>query len=259
MMDRPLQGKRILVTRARHQAGRLSTELEKLGATPIEIPAIEILPPESFSALDAALTNLNRYQWLILSSVNAVHALRDRMTVLGISAADFSGIRIAVVGATTARALREVGLPVSITPKEYVAESLLNALPADLNGARILIVRAAVARDLIPDALAPRGACADIAEAYRTVLPQDSIAKLSQALENHPPHAATFASSSAVTNFFRLLRAAGYDRPPSGVPAISIGSVTTQTLRDHDWEPAAEAAPHDIPGLTAATVRALSR
>lgn len=254
----PLSGKRILVTRARHQASQLSAELARLGAIPIEIPAIEILPPESFHALDAALTNLARYQWLIISSVNAVRSFRDRAAALGITPADFSHLKIAAIGSTTARALAEAGLAPSITPREYVAESLLESLPEDMAGSRVLIARAAIARDVVPEVLAGRGAHVDIAEVYRTVLPPDSITRLSEAFADQPPHAATFASSSAVTNFFALLRAAAYDQPPNGTLAVSIGPITSQTLRDHGWPPAAEAAPHDILGLAAATVRALA-
>lgn len=255
----PLSGKRILVTRARHQAGQLSAELARLGATPIEIAAIEILPPESFHALDAALANLDRYQWLIVSSANAVHALRDRASALGIAPAGFSHLKVAAVGSTTARVLGEAGLTASITPREYVAESLLEALPEDMAGSRVLIARAAIARDMVPDALSGRGAHVDIAEAYRTVLPPDSVSKMAEALAGLSPHAATFASSSAVANFFALLRAAGYEQPPNGILAVSIGPITSQTLRDHGWAPAAEADPHDIPGLAAATVRALNQ
>lgn len=253
----PLLGKRILVTRARHQAGQLSAELARLGATPIEIPAIEILPLESFRALDAALADISRYQWLIVSSANAVRALRDRAAALGITAAAFSHLKVAAVGSTTARALAEAGLTASIIPREYVAESLLEALPKDMAGARVLIARAAVARDVVPEALSIRGAHVDIAEAYRTILPPDSVSRLAEALASQSPHAATFSSSSAVTNFFALLRAAGYEQPPDGTRAVSIGPITSQTLRDHGWPPAAEADPHDIPGLAAATARLL--
>lgn len=253
----PLSGKRILVTRARHQAGQLSEELRKLGATPIEIPAIEILPPESFQALDAALANLGLYQWLIVSSANAVRALRDRAAALGVTAPDFSHLKVAAVGSTTARTLGEAGLTPSITPREYVAESLLEALPEDMAGSRVLIARAAIARDVVPEALSGRGAHVDIAEAYRTVVPPDSAAKLAEVFAGQPPDAATFASSSAVTNFLHFIQKQELSRVIDGLPAISIGPITSQALRDHGWEPAAEADPHDIPGLVAATVRAL--
>lgn len=254
----PLAGKRILVTRARSQAGRLSEELRKLGAEPMEIPAIEIVPPESFEALDAAIGNLAKFDWLIVTSTNAVGAVRERCEKLGVAAEKFSALKIAAIGATTARALEEAGLPAMVTPKEYVGESLVEALANGADGARVLIVRAAVARDVIPDALAGRGARVEVVEAYRTVVPEESVARLAEAFAGEPPEAATFTSSSTVTNFFHLLRAAGLGRPPDGMLAVSIGPITSQTLREHGWEPAAEADPHDVAGLAAATVRALS-
>ena len=253
----PLAGKRILVTRARRQAGRLSEELSRLGAEPIEIPAIEIVPPASFEALDAAVEDPARFDWLIVTSTNAVRAIRERCEKLGIAAEKFSCLKIAAIGATTARALEEAGLQVSVTPKEYVGESLVEALANRADGARVLIVRAAVARDVIPEALAGRGARVEVVEAYRTVVPEESVARISELFAGTPPEAATFTSSSTVTNFFHLLGAAGESRQPSGMLAVSIGPITSGTLREHGWEPAAEADPHDVAGLVAATVRAL--
>jgi uroporphyrinogen-III synthase len=254
----PLAGKRILVTRARHQAGQLSIELKKLGAEPIEVPAIEIVPPESFAALDAALQNSQQFDWLIVTSANAARAIRERCDTLGIAPASLWHLKIAAIGAPTGRALSEAGLSVSITPKEYIAESLLEALGQQAANTRVLIVRAAVARDIIPETLTGQGARVTIAEAYRTVIPQDSIAQIAELFSGPPPNAATFTSSSTVTNFFALLWAAGFRNPPDGALAISIGPITSQTLRDHGWEPAAEADPHDIAGLVTATVRALN-
>jgi uroporphyrinogen-III synthase len=256
----PLAGRRILVTRARHQAGQLSSQLAALGAEVVEIPAIEILPPESFEALDAALRGLSQYEWLIVTSANTVRSLRDRMAAAGVGSRDFSLLKIAAVGSGTAHALRELGLAVHVTPEEYVAESLLAALGDQLRGARVLLARASVARDIIPQTLAARGAQVDVVDAYRTVIPADSakqIAHLFSSAETSP-HAATFTSSSTVTNFFHLLQSAGIDKAPAGMRAISIGPITSQTLRDRKWEPAAEAEPHDLPGLVRAAVEALS-
>ena len=252
----PLAGRRILVTRARRQAGQLSAELAKLGADVIEIPAIEILPPESYAALDAALRNLHELQWLIVTSANAVRAVVERCAAMEIPAADFSHLQIAAIGSKTASALDETGLFASVIPKEYVAESLLEALADRADGARVLIARAAVARDVIPETLAQRGAWVDVVDAYRTVIPDESAAKMRGVFSCAPPDAATFASSSAVTNFFHLLGAAGLARPDAML-AVSIGPITSQTLREHGWETAAEANPHDVAGLVAATVRAI--
>ena len=255
----PLEGRRILVTRARHQAGRLSDELVRLGAKAIEIPAIEIVPPSTFAPLDEALKEPDRFDWLILTSVNAVKALRDRCAEFGIGLEGLRRWEVAAVGATTLRAMEDWGLQVSLSPREYVAESLVEALGERASGKRVLIVRAAVARDVIPDALRERGAEVAIAEAYRTVIPEESVQKIGELLRGSPPDAATFTSSSTVTNFFRLFRAAGIDERPEGMRAISIGPITSQTLHDFGWEPAAEADPHDIAGLVAATVRALAQ
>lgn len=253
----PLTGKRVLVTRARHQAGQLSYELERLGAEAIEIPAIEVVFPLSFGPLDNALRNLRRYKWLIVTSVNAVRAIQDRRAVLQFSTAEFANVKIAAVGSSTARALTEAGLTVAVTPKEYVAEALARALPEQMTGERVLIARAAIARDVVPDALAERGAKVDVVEAYRTVVPQESVEKLRELFAAGGLDAATFTSSSTVANFFRLMREAGFERQPDGLRAISIGPITSHTLREHGWEPAAEADPHDVAGLLAAAVRGL--
>jgi uroporphyrinogen-III synthase len=254
----PLAGRRILVTRARHQAGQLSTQLAELGAEVIEIPAIEILPPDSWDPLDTALRNLLQYQWLIVTSANTIKSISERLAALDLGTSSLEHLKITAVGSATARALSDAGLKVSITPDEYIAESLVAAIGDQVRGERVLIARAAVARDVIPDALARAGAQVDVVEAYRNVIPEDSIRRIAEVLApGQPlPDAATFTSSSTVTNFFHLLHAAGLERP-AWMPAISIGPITSQTLRDHGWQPAAEADPHDIPGLITAVVRSL--
>lgn len=254
----PLAGKRILVTRARHQAGKLSSRLAVLGAEVIEIPAIEILAPLSWEPLDAALRNLQQYQWLLVTSANAVRFIRERLAALDITATSFSHLKIAAIGSTTAAALEDLGLTISTTPEEYVAEALVASIGDRAGNARVLIARAAIARDVIPEALKQIGAQVDVVEAYRTLIPESSIIHIAEVFAPGcpPPHAATFTSSSTVTNFFQLLRAAGLTLPNT-TRAISIGPITSQTLRDHGWQPSAEADPHDIRGLVEATVCAL--
>jgi uroporphyrinogen-III synthase len=254
-----LSGHRILVTRARHQAGQLSAQLIELGAEVIEIPAIEILPPESWEPLDRALRNAQQYQWLIVTSANTVKSIAERLAALGLPASHLGHLKIAAVGPATTRALAEAGLSVAITPKEYVAESLVSAIGDHVRGCRVLIARAAVARDVIPDALGAAGVQVDVVDAYRNIIPESSIHRIAEVFApgHPPPRAATFTSSSTVTNFFHLLRAAGLERPQPML-AISIGPITSQTLRDHGWDPGAEADPHNIPGLIGAIVRTLS-
>ncbi|HLJ79805.1 MAG TPA: uroporphyrinogen-III synthase [Acidobacteriaceae bacterium] len=253
-----LSGRTILVTRARHQAGRLAEALRARGAMVLEIPAIAIEPPPSYAALDAALRDIAACDWLIVTSANGVEALRGRMTEMDIAAEAFGNVQVAAVGSATAAALHAMGLHVALTPKEYVAESLVEELGDRAAGQRVLLVRAIVARDVIPDALRRRGATVDVVDAYRTVIPAESVTAVRTILGagGHAPDAATFTSSSTVTNFTALLREAGVALP-LGMKAISIGPVTSATLREIGWEPAAEADPHDLQGLVAAVVRAL--
>ncbi len=236
----------------------MSEKLRALGAEIIEIPAIEIVPPESFADLDLALGNLSQYQWLIVTSGNGAHALGERMRVLGIEPVAFAGLKIAAVGSATKRALEELGLQVAVTPKEYVAESLVEALGYEVRGQRVLLARAAVARDVIPHVLQARGATVDVADAYRTVIPEESVTAVRTifAAAGPIPDAATFTSSSTVTNLLNLFREAGVGVPRE-MKAVSIGPVTSGTLRENGWEPAAEADPHDLGGLVEAAVRAL--
>jgi uroporphyrinogen-III synthase len=255
----PLAGRTILVTRARHQAGRLAEALRQVGAEVVEIPAIAIVPPDSYAELDRALGNLAQYAWLIVTSANAVEALRARLAVVGIPAEALAHLKIAAVGSATAAALRELGLAVAVTPAEYVAESLVEALGSRVDGQRVLLARAAVARDVIPDALRARGATVDVVDAYRTVIPEESVTAIRTIFgpNGRVPDAATFTSSSTVTNFAALLRAADVVAP-AGMKTVSIGPVTSGTLRELGWEPAAEADPHDLAGLVAAVTNALA-
>jgi uroporphyrinogen-III synthase/uroporphyrinogen III methyltransferase/synthase len=253
----PLAGRRVLVTRAAHQAGKLSDGLRALGAEPVEVPVLEILPPASFELLDAALHQLDSYDWLILTSANAVRALSERAAALEIALAQPARLKVAAVGEATASAARKAGLQVAFVPETYVAESLVDGLLQSLqnqtSSQRILLARAAVARDVIPDALRAAGAEVDVVDAYRNVLPEAAPEQLRQALQTGLD-AATFTSSSSATHLAEAARAAGVAWPFAAVPAVSIGPITSQTLRDLGWPPAAEADPSDIPGLIAALV-----
>jgi uroporphyrinogen-III synthase len=225
----------------------------------IEIPAIEIAPPESYAALDAALGDLSQYRWLIVTSANGAQALRERIAAVGIDPRAFPHLQVAAVGSATAQALRDAGLAVAVTPREYVAESLLEALGERTRGERVLLARAAVARDVIPDALRAQDAKVDVADAYRTVIPANSVAAIRTIFGSggQIPDAATFTSSSTVTNFIALLREARVT-VPAAMKAVSIGPITSATLRENGWEPAAEADPHDLSGLVDAVVRAVT-
>jgi uroporphyrinogen-III synthase len=249
---------RILVTRAAHQASKLSEGLRALGAEPVEVPVLEIRPPEDLRPLDQALGALASYDWLIFTSANTVQALRDRAQLLNMPLTPSARTKIAAIGSSTAAALHNAGLKVDFVPVTYAAESLISNPKSYWPGQRVLLARASVARDVIPDALRANGATVDVIDAYRNVLPADAPEKLRIALAGKLD-AATFTSSSSVTHLAEAAKQVDLPFPPTQLPAISIGPITTQTLREHNWAPAAEATPHDIPGLIAAVAKFFSR
>ncbi len=254
----PLAGCRVLVSRARKQAGALSSALRELGCDVIEIPFIEIRRPRSYRPLDAALRGLAGYDWLILTSVNGVDALFDRMTKKRLQPSALSHLKIAAIGPATKKAIEERGLPVTVTPQEYIAESVVSALRRRVKGKRVLLMRARVARDVIPRELRNAGAEVDVVEAYETVVPQSSAKRLRALLTNQRrrPHAITFTSSSTVRNFVQLLglRSARAALKKPGVHSASIGPVTSATLREFGLPVDIEAKEYTIPGLAAAIV-----
>jgi uroporphyrinogen-III synthase len=261
-----LKGRRILVTRAEHQAGRLSRELAAHGAEAIEVPAIRILPPKDFATLDQALRHLSTYGWMLVTSANTVNALLARIEELGMVSPGSQTWRtmfgpmpkIAAIGPASAKAVRRMGWKVDLIPEKYVAESLLQALGDKLQGQRVLLARSARARDVIPDALRAQGIDLDVIDAYQTEIPHESVTQVKDlfpATGKKPAvDAATFTSSSTVENFLELLREAGHTEPPKDLPAISIGPVTSKTLRAAGWEPAIEATDHNVDGLVRAAL-----
>jgi uroporphyrinogen-III synthase len=250
----PLSGIRILVGRARHQASALSSELRKLGAEVVEIPFIEIRKPKSFKPLDAALKNLATYDWLILTSVNGVDAMWGRMAKLKLTETNFAHLGIAAIGPATRKAIEQSRCKVDVVPKEYVAESVVRSLRRRVKGKRVLLVRAKVARDVIPRELRKAGALIDVVEAYETVAPESSRRRL-QAVWNDPrqrPHVVTFTSSSTVRNFLALIggtKKAMSKTTEHGVRFASIGPVTSATLRQLGLRADIEAGEFTIPGL----------
>jgi len=257
---RPLSRIRILVGRARHQAGVLSEQLRKLGAEVIEIPFIEIRKPKSFKPLDAALKNLATCDWLILTSVNGVEAMWDRMKKKRLTGAAFKHVRIAAIGPATKGAIEQRGAQVDIVPKEYVAESVVKSLKNKVKGKRVLLVRAKIARDVIPHELRNAGAEVDVVEAYETVVPRSSRARLRATLKNagKRPHLVTFTSSSTVRNFVELLGPAQKARHPilAGIQMASIGPITSTTLRELGLSVDISAKEFTIPGLIDSIVSA---
>jgi uroporphyrinogen-III synthase len=248
----PLSGKRILITRAHHQAAEMARELEALGAQVVSIPTIEIRPPQSFQPLDKALKKLPAYDWLILTSVNGVSALKKRIEKVDMHIGMLRHLHIAAIGPATRDAAQALGLKVALMPAEYIAESVVDALKDRVAGKRILLVRAKVARDVIPQELRRYGAEVDVAEAYETVVPTNSAEKLRALLadESSRPHVITFTSSSTAANFVTLL---GTGVSPKqtvlGIALASIGPVTTATLRESGLSADIEAVNYTVSGL----------
>jgi len=251
-----LAGVRVLVGRARHQAGSLAGELRKLGATVLEIPFIEIRKPRSFKPLDSALRSLDGYDWLILTSVNGVDAMWDRLAWLGLSNGNLKHLRIAAIGPATRKAIEQRGVKVDVVPKEYVAESVVRSLRRRVKEKRVLLVRAKVARDVIPRELRKAGAHMDVVEAYETVVPQASRRRLQSALANprRRPQVVTFTSSSTVRNFVSLL--GSRQMSLEGIRLASIGPVTSSTLRELGLRADISAKEFTIPGLVDAILHA---
>ncbi len=258
----PLAGTRILVGRARHQAGSLSAGLRSLGASVIEIPFIEIRKPQSYRPLDDALKNIESYDWLVLTSTNGVEATWERVRKLRIARKSFQHLQIAAIGPATKKAIVKYGLKVKMVPEEYVAESVVKGLRDKVNGKRVVVIRAKVARDVIPEELRAAGAAVDVVEAYETVVPEKSRARLRELVRNaaRRPHIVIFTSSSSAKNFADLLgsfpagsRAAGWLKH---VQFASIGPVTSATLGELQMPVAIKAREFTMGGLIRAIVLA---
>ena len=251
----PLANRRILITRAKGQASALATQLEALGATPILIPTIEIASPSSYSAMDTALASIRSFDWLIFTSANAVQSFVDRARVLKLNP---QAKRVAAIGSATAKAVTEVGMSVDLIPTQAVAESLAEALKPHAANARMLLVRAATARDVLPESLTAAGATVTIVEAYRNVIPTDSINELRTLFTTNPPHAITFTSASTAQNLMSLLEAASLE-VPEGIVLASIGPITSKAMRNLNLTPTIEAAEATVPSLVEALARHLKQ
>ena len=252
---RPLAGKRVLITRARQQARALSSLLRSCGATVLEIPSIESRPPRSYKPLDRALLQASAYDWLILTSVNGVEAMFARMRRLRVSARHLDHLKIAAIGPATRAQIERHALKVSVMPREYVAEAVVAKLKAKAKGKRVLLVRAKVARDVLPAELRRAGARVDVVEAYETVVPARSRAQLRAVLRDPEkrPDVITFTSSSTARNFLDLLgRASAARLALDGIAIASIGPVTSATLREVGLPPTVQARHYTIPGLVSA-------
>ena len=240
---RPLHGRRVVVTRARAQASGLAATLRELGAEVVELPAIRIEPLLGSEAVRDAVADLHSYALVVMTSPNGVRLLFEAMAAQGRDARALANATVAAIGPGTARALARHGVIADLVPESYVAEALVETLTSvDVRDRPVLVARAAEARDVIPEALADRGARVDVVPLYETVRePPDSGAVEAAREADY----ITFTSSSTVRN---LIEALG-DRFPRSARVVSIGPVTTETARELGLEVAVEAERHDIEGL----------
>jgi uroporphyrinogen III methyltransferase/synthase len=253
---RPLFGKRVLVTRSRAQAGALSKRLEELGAEAIEVPAIEVQPPEDWALLDGAMARLGSFAWAVFTSVNAVEMFMQRLAAAGKDARALAGVRLCAIGPATAEALAARGLRADHVPEAFTTARLAESLDV-APGQRVLLPRADIAPQDLVRGLESRGAIVEQVTAYRTVTPERSRQLAREALASGRIDLVTFTSSSTVQNLVVLL---GEDakRLLANVPIASIGPMTTRTAESLGLRVAVTARRHTIPGLVEAVVEALA-
>ena len=213
---KPLFGKKIVITRAAEQARDFAELLEEAGAEVIPFPTIQIMPPESWKAADAALNHLASFDWVLFTSVNGVRGFFDRLRVLGGDVRELKGVRLGAIGPKTSARVAAYGLTVDLFPDEYRAEALAERL-GKVPGQHILIARAQEARDILPDTLKARGAQVTIAPLYRTIKTRSISAEVKKRLLAGDIDAVTFTSSSTVEGFMRHFSARA-----SGEPLLNI-------------------------------------
>ena len=252
---RPLFGARVVVTRARAQAGSLAARLRALGAEVIEAAATRIEPLDQ-APLRRALRRISDYQWAVFTSQNAVALLWDALRAEGRDARALAGLKVCAVGPATAEALLGRGIAVDVVPKRFVAEGLLEALRGrgDLHAARVLYATASGARDVLPEGLAAAGAEVDVLPIYRSTIDEAGARALREALSRGEVDLATFTSASTVHGFV----AAAGESAAARVSAVSIGPMTSEAARAAGMRVVAEASQSTIAGLVDAVVAARS-
>jgi uroporphyrinogen III methyltransferase/synthase len=230
---KPLLGKKILITRARRQAGHLVQLLRYHGAEPISFPTIEIRPPENWDGVDRAIDNISEYDWIIFTSTNGVNFFMGRLRDRNMDIRDLKGIRIGSIGSSTAQCVEAMGIKVDLLPEEYRAEGILEELAKEeVRGVRFLLPRAEKARDILPEELGKRGADVDVVAAYRTVIPDAGGEEIISLIEDGQIDLITFTSSSTVTHFAEIIGIDILAELLKGVTVASIGPITAEKAKE---------------------------
>ena len=239
---KPLLGKRVMITRPEHQSSGLKSKLEELGAEVFTVPVVQIIAPEDPLPFELALENLSRYDWVVLTSVNGVEAVRAQMEALSLSPESLKSRKLAAIGPATAQALESAFRAPDLVPGEYVSEAIAAAMP-DVHGLKFLLARADLARKDLADTLRTMGAEVDEVAAYRIVR------SVNADLPEEKPDAITFTSAEIARATFDLLTRKGKAGWLCKAALICIGPITAKAVREFGHEPAAVAAEYDEPGL----------
>ncbi len=257
---KPLFGKRIVVTRSREQASVFSERLIDLGATTVEFPTIDVVPPASWEELDAAVRAIESYDWVIFTSANAVRFFMERLRALGTDLRMLKGISICAVGPKTAEELEGHGIRPDLIPAEFKAEGVLSAIGGEaVKGKKFLIPRAKVAREIIPDRLREMGASVTVATAYENIKPAADVERARKLFEEKKVSAVTFTSSSTVNNFVEMLGQKEYKTLLDGVVIACIGPVTAKTAEAYGMKIDIMPKDYTIPALVDAMVEYFKR
>ena len=256
---RPLFGRRIVVTRPRAQAGELAEQLEAFGAEVVPLPTIETVLTDSLGPLDDAIRRAAEFDWVIFTSANGVRVFFERLRTLDRDLRDWHRAHVAAIGPQTAKALRAYCLRVECVPEDFRAEGLIDALQRkDITGKRILLPRAAGARDVLPNALRQRGATVEEVVTYRSVVPSAQTDDLRQRLRDGEADLITFTSSSTVDNFAALFDGQ-LERVLAHAQVGCIGPITAATARQHGMHVAIQPQSYTIPAFVDAIVRYYSQ
>ena len=258
---RPLFGTRILVTRPKPQAAELSDLIAAQGGEAVECPTIEIVPPEDWTPLAHALSRLATYQWLIFTSVNGIAPFMTRLLEAQRDVRALSGLTICCIGPRTAEALATYGLRADVIPEQFQAEGILETLAGrQMRGARVLIPRALVAREVLPDQLRAQGAEVDVVPVYRTIRPAVATDRLMEQLRTGVIDVISFTSSSTVRNFVELFPTKEALLQLVGATTVAcIGPITASTARDAGLTVQVMAGQNTIPALADAIVQHVNR
>jgi len=250
-----LAGKRVVITRARSQAGELAGRIEELGGEVLEFPTIEIQPPEDYGPLDRALEQLQSYQWIFFTSVNGVDFFLKRMSQLRQDSRCLEGIKVVAIGPETAKRLEKAEIRPFLVPKKYQAEGILEGLTAgEIQGKRILIPRAAKAREILPETLRRWGGSVDVVPVYQTVVPKNDSAELGMLLRENKVDMITFTSSSTVSHFVRFFSNENLAELMGKTVIACIGPITGQTVVDYGLHADVVSEEYTVPGLVSAII-----